>query len=306
MKNKFYIILLSLIFFLNTLNASENKILFKIDNEIITSVDILNEINYLNSLNREIQELENEKIYEIAKNSLIREKIKELILIEKFNKIEINEKDFEDLIISTYVGQGFNTIDKINEYLKNYNLDSAQLKKKITINAIWNQMIFNQFSKNVKIDLKRIKENLLSNNKQKEFFLSEIVFTLNEKDNLLEKFNQIQNSISEKGFSNSALIYSVSDTSNKGGELGWISENSISDKIKKELIKINDNEYTKPIIIPGGFLILKIHESRMIEKEIKIDDEIEKIVRLKTNEQLNQFSNIFLNKLKKNIIINEL
>ena len=306
MKNKFYIILLSLIFFLNTLNASENKILFKIDNEIITSVDILNEINYLNSLNREIQELENEKIYEIAKNSLIREKIKELILIEKFNKIEINEKDFEDLIISTYVGQGLNTIDKINEYLKNYNLDSAQLKKKITINTIWNQMIFNQFSKNVKIDLKRIKENLLSNNKQKEFFLSEIVFTLNEKDNLLEKFNQIQNSISEKGFSNSALIYSVSDTSNKGGELGWISENSISDKIKKELIKINDNEYTKPIIIPGGFLILKIHESRMIEKEIKIDDEIEKIVRLKTNEQLNQFSNIFLNKLKKNIIINEL
>ena len=306
MKNKVYIILFTLVFFFNNLSASENKILFKIDNEIITTVDILNEINYLNSINNNLEELEKDKIFEIAKNSLIRDKIKELVLLENFNLAEINEKDFENLIISNYASKGFNTIDNVNEYLRNYNLDSSKLKKKISINAIWNQMIFEKFSKNIQIDLEKIKEDLLSNNQQKEFFLSEIVFTLNENENLLEKFSLIQESISEKGFSNSALLYSISDTSNKGGELGWISESSINEKIKKELIKINDNEITKPIIIPGGFLILKIKESRMVEKEIKIDEELKKIVRIKTNEQLNQFSNMYLNKLKKNIIINEL
>tara|TARA_B100000963_G_scaffold344933_1_gene348291 strand:- start:2407 stop:3327 length:921 start_codon:yes stop_codon:yes gene_type:complete len=306
MKNKVYIILFTLVFFFNNLSASENKILFKIDNEIITTVDILNEINYLNSINNNLEELEKDKIFEIAKNSLIRDKIKELVLLENFNLAEINEKDFENLIISNYASKGLNTIDNVNEYLRNYNLDSSKLKKKISINAIWNQMIFEKFSKNIQIDLEKIKEDLLSNNQQKEFFLSEIVFTLNENENLLEKFSLIQESISEKGFSNSALLYSISDTSNKGGELGWISESSINEKIKKELIKINDNEITKPIIIPGGFLILKIKESRMVEKEIKIDEELKKIVRIKTNEQLNQFSNMYLNKLKKNIIINEL
>ena len=306
MKNKVYIILFTLVFFFNNLSASENKILFKIDNEIITTVDILNEINYLNSINNNLEELEKDKIFEIAKNSLIRDKIKELVLLENFNLAEINEKDFENLIISNYASKGLNTIDNVNEYLRNYNLDSSKLKKKISINAIWNQMIFEKFSKNIQIDLEKIKEDLLSNNQQKEFFLSEIVFTLNENENLLEKFSLIQESISEKGFSNSALLYSISDTSNKGGELGWISESSINEKIKKELIKINDNEITKPIIIPGGFLILKIKESRMVEKEIKIDEELKKIVRIKTNEQLNQFSNIYLKKLKKNVQIDEI
>ena len=74
------IILILLVLFLNIKSsyAIENKIIVRVNNEIVTSIDILNEINYLKLLNPQIQELNNEKLFEISKNSLIREKIKNI------------------------------------------------------------------------------------------------------------------------------------------------------------------------------------------------------------------------------------
>jgi len=102
------------------------------------------------------------------------------------------------------------------------------------------------------------------------------------------------------------LIYSISETSTSGGDIGWVSENSINKKILKKIIEININNFTEPLVVPGGYLILKVNEKRVAKKDIKIEDELEKIIGIKTNEQLNQFSNIYLNKIKKDIIINEL
>jgi len=116
----------------------------------------------------------------------------------------------------------------------------------------------------------------------------------------------LEKEIKEKGFSQTALLYSISDTANKGGKLGWVNETIMSSKIKDELKKIEVGNYTKPIVIPGGFLILKIDDIREVEKNFDLDTEINKIVNKKTNEQLNQFSNIYFNKIKKDILINEL
>ena len=72
------------IFFLNQSIAIENKILFKVNNQIITTIDVLNEINYLSLINSDFQKLDKQKIYEVSKNSLIREKIKEIDLKKQF------------------------------------------------------------------------------------------------------------------------------------------------------------------------------------------------------------------------------
>ena len=61
-----------------------------------------------------------------------------------------------------------------------------------------------------------------------------------------------------------------------------------------------------PIVIPGGFLILKIENTREIDVEFDLEQEIQNIIKKKTNEQLNQLSNIYFNKIKKNIEVNEL
>ena len=135
--------------------------------------------------------------------------------------------------------------------------------------------------------------------------LYEILFNLNKKEELDEKFNLIKDKIINSNFSEAALIYSVSDTALKGGELGWINENAMSKKIREALQNVNRGNFSNPILIPGGFLILKIKDIREIKNKINQNEEVEKIINKKTNEQLNQFSNIFFNKVQKDIIINE-
>ena len=139
-----------------------------------------------------------------------------------------------------------------------------------------------------------------------ELNLMEIVFDLKEKQKVDEKFSIIKKAIQENGFENTALIYSISETSTSGGNIGWVSENSINKKILNELKKINVSDITNPLVIPGGYLVLRLNEKRITKRNIQVDEELQKIIQKKTNEQLNQFSNIFLNKIKKDIVINEL
>ncbi len=300
-----YFILIILVIF-GKAYGIENKILFKIDNKIITSIDISNEINYLTSLNKNILELENEKIFEIAKNSLIKEKMKEIELLKVVKEIDINETDFNNLILPLYIKNGINSIDELKQYFILNTIDIKVVKRKIAINAIWNQMIYQKFSQNLNINREEIRKDLLQNDKQKEFLLSEILFELKENEKVSEKFELIKNTIYEKGFIDAAMIYSISDTSKTGGELGWIKEKSINPKIMKKVLSLNEGEFSNPITLPGGFLILKVNQIRESSIELDIENEIEKIVKGKINAQLNQFSNIYLNKIRKDIVINEL
>ncbi len=286
--------------------ASENKILLKVNNELITTIDILNEINYLKSINEDINNLENKKIIEIARNSLIKDKIKKIVLMPIIKKMEISDDDFKRILISNYSNTGFTKIDEISEHLEKYNIRPKLIRNKMTINAIWSQFIYDKYSKNIKIDIDKLRQDILTNESQTEYLLSEIVFDLKEKQTINEKFNIIKNAIKENGFANSALIYSISETSSSGGNIGWVSENSINKKILKKIMKIDINNFTEPLVIPGGYLILKVNEKRIAKKDIRLEDELKKIIEIKTNKQLNQFSNIFLSKIKKNIIINEL
>ena len=304
------IIILIIIFFSTLIRYStlayENKILLKINNEIITTVDILDEISYLKSLNKNIDNLDNEKIFTIARNSLIKYKIKEIALKQIVQKIEIKDEEYNRILISTYSNAGYTNINELLTYLKNFGIKPDFIRNKMTINAIWNQFIYDKYSNNIKIDYDKLKDDILKNENQNEYLLSEIVFNLKDNQTLNEKFEIIKAAIEKNGFENSALIYSISETSKNGGNIGWISENSINKKILEKISTINVNEYTDPMIIPGGYLILKLKEKKISKRNLDIDEELNKIVRSKTNEILNQFSNIFLNKFKKDVIINEL
>jgi peptidyl-prolyl cis-trans isomerase SurA len=298
-------IIFSIVFFSISL-AVENKILFKVNNEIITSIDILTELKYLGIINKDLKKTTNNQAFEIAKRSLIREKIKEIELKKLLKEIEVEEKFLNNLLIDYFRSINIKTILEFEKFFLSQDIDPNLIKKKISIEILWNQLIYSKFKQNVKIDRKSIQDELLNNVKKREFLLSEILFNINESEKLKDKIILLKKEIKEKGFSQTALSYSISDTSNKGGKLGWVSETILSQKIKNEIKKIKVGNYTSPIVIPGGFLIIKIEDIREKDNSSDLNNEIEKIIKDKTNEQLNQFSNIYFNKIKKDIVINEL
>ena len=298
------LISLSCFFIFSNAATFENKILFKVNNEIITSLDLLDEIEYIQLLNKQLVKLENEKIFEIAKNSAIREKIKIIELSKFFETLEVEEK-YLDLLLEEFKKKlNIKTDKQFNDVINASDLSVKKIEEKIQIEILWNQLIINKFSKDIKIDKDKIKENILENNLQKEYLLSEIVFNL-DNENLEKKFDLIKKEISNSGFENAASIYSVSNTSNNGGKLGWIKINSLNKKIKKEILETQIKNYTNPIVIPGGFLILKIEDERETNIVNDIEKEIEIISREIANKQLNQFANIYFNKIKKEVQIDE-
>ena len=293
-----------IILFFNQSNALENKILLKINNEIISTIDLYNETKYLSLLNKDLINLEKNKIFEISKNSLIREKIKEIEILKNYKKLDLDEKYLDQIMNNYSKKMGFENVKKFRKNIEINGLDFETIQNKIKIELYWNQLIVKKFLKDVKIDKNKIKEELAKNLTQKELLLSEIVFNIDTKSNLEKKLEFIQKDIKTKGFSNAALIHGISDTANNGGKLGWIKLSSLNTKIKNELKNIKVGDISNPIVVPGGFLILKIVDQRDVKNNLDINKAIELAVNEKTNEQLNKLSIVYYNKIKKDIQIN--
>ena len=301
----FFYILIFLITNISFSNSLENKILIKVNNEIITTTDILNEINYLYIVNSEASKLKKNLIIEIAKNNLIKNKIKSIELLKKTKEVKINDEYLNNLITKNFENYGFNNLEQYIKYLNNNDVNFEKVKEKITLDIIWRQYIYQKYKNKIKINKELIRKNV-NEEKIKIFYLSEILFNVKKNENMDKKLLEIENSILKKGFKNTAAIYSISDTSSNGGDIGWIKASAISSRILNELNLITTGNYTKPIKVVSGFIILKINNYKEEKKNIDVEKEIDRITNIKINEQLKQFSNIYMEKLRKDVIINEL
>lgn len=307
----YYLFLLSLIFkiFFFSINVSvaiENRILLKINNQIITAVDINTEIKYLKIINEDFNKLNDSQIIEISKKSLIREIIKTIELKDKMKELELDDDILNSVLLDYFGKFGVNSVNNLNNFFLEKNIDFNLIKRKVTVEILWNQYIYAKFINKVKINQDKIRKELINNNFQREFELSEILFNLNTEEKLEEKFILIKKDIDKNGFSQAALAHSLSKTSSNGGNLGWINETVLSTKIKEKIQTTLVGNYTNPIVTPGGFLIIKVGNIRKVKKDLDLNDQLEIIVKKKTNQQLNQYSNVYFNKVKKNIVINEL
>ncbi len=311
MKKKYYTLIFLIFFFKHTLiESSFSKVEIKvfINDEIITNIDIKKEAEYLKVLNPSLNQINENKISEISKNSLINEIIKKKE-ISRFVKIESVENEFlEDYFKNLYTRLNYNNeIDFENNLnLKNsYNVN--EVRNKLNIELFWNELIYNKYNKLVKIDKELLLDKIekMKKENQVEYLLSEIVFTKKKDEKLENQLNQILLSIDDIGFKNTANIYSISDSSKFGGELEWINKNSLSKKILKKLSNLKIGEITDLIDLGNSFLILKINDIRTNMIEIDKELEMQKLIKVETNNQLNKFSRIFFNKSKINYSISE-
>ena len=305
-KLKIFFILIVLFNINKQIHANVIEIKVKIQNEIITNLDIENEKRYLFFLNPRLQELEITKIDNIAKESLITEIIKTKEL-EKFFNFNENKKLINIVEKNLFLKKNIKNKDEFLNILKKINLDYETIKIKLYIEALWNQFIFQKYSENVIINKNQLKNNILDqiNKEEKKFSynLSEIFFEESIDNNFDQTFSKINESIKEIGFENTANIYSTSNTSKKGGLIGWVNELQLSSKIRDQIKILDVNEITKPIKLNNGFILIKLNNKKEFNQKIDLDEQLKRLINSETNRQLNNFSNIHFKKLKKNLDI---
>ena len=307
MLKKILILLLVQLSLISKLSSSENiTIVGKIANEIITSYDVKKETSYLQILNSNLSNLDDKKIFEIGKNSLLNELIKKKEL-EKFFDFKNKNPFLEQIFQNFYKDLDLENENEFKKYLSNKKTYSAnEIREKLKIEIMWNQLIYELYNRQVSVDenelLKRINN---EKNVINEYLLYEIFFRIENSENLNEKKEKILSSISDVGFNNTANLYSISESSSYGGKIGWVKETNLSEIIKVELEKIDIGQHSKVVQIGNNFLILKIEDKRSLNKTIDKKARFEELKKFEVNRQLNLYSNIHFNKIKINYSLNE-
>ena len=308
MKKFFFKIYIILILNLIPLKSvyCEVFIVAKVNQEIITNIDLDFEKRYLVSLNPNLNKLDQNRITEYAKNSLINERIKR-IEIEKRFKIIPNETLLSKVIGDIYSSIGISSLSEFKNYLLQNEVDIEKVKEKISIEIAWNDLIIKTFNDEIEIDQNLMIKEIEKFNEKKvdNLLLSEIIFTINEKKEFKLKYKDIIESINEIGFEETARIHSLSDSKKKGGNLGWIYKNQLSKEIKDEINKINIGDFTKPIVTSGGFLILKLNDVKVENIKIDKDTQLKKMIEFERERQFTRFSTLYYKRIYNSAVIDE-
>ena len=277
------------------------EIIFKIEEHIITNIDIENEIKFLIFLNPRLEGLNKNQIKQISKNSLKNRKIKEIELV-KF--IDLKKENIGDNFIENFLSNSKLSKDQLLDQLNKVDLPYEFFEYNFIVDNVWRQFVYNKFKSQVKINLEDLKKQITSQNtKIEELNLSEILFENKLNKNFNDLKSKIYSEIKKSGFEAAASIYSIAESKNFGGNLGWIKSNQISKEIYDQIN--SGKKITNPIKTNNGFLIIKVNDRREINQEINFDEELKKIINIETEKQLNKLGYIYFNKIKKRIFISE-
>ena len=267
------------------ISANEVKILLKVKNEIITNIDVQNEMRYLSALNNEVLTLDENTFYKLAKDSVIKERIKKNELIKYYDISKILEA-YNDIFENFYKKMGYENENAFQNYLNNYDLKTEEIREKIKIETLWNELIYAKYASKININKEEIKAKIKKNSynkKSNEYSLSEIVFNIDLANELNERYEVINKSIKNIGFKNTANIHSLSDTAKLGGQIGWINENQLSKKIIDKIKSLKIGQWSTPLKISNGFLILKVNDKKISNVNIDMGEELKKAVNYDTN-----------------------
>lgn len=296
------IIFFILLLYPNFSVSEEVNIVAKVDNEIITNIDVQNQIKFLLIINNKLNELSKSQLLELSKKTLIKEEIKKKE-INKYFQIKKSPNLGEKLVQEKYLSLGFSKKIEFTQFLKAQKISYEFFKNKLFLDKLWNTLIFEKFQNRVRIDKNKLRikiinysNNLKNNN---EFNLSEILFSS------LSEFNKINDFINKYGFENAAIKFSISDTSSLGGKIGWINPRNLNAELKNKIMNINVGQITEPLKISNGYIILKLNSSRKIKTKVNIEEELNKLINYERNQQLNRYSMNYFNRIEKNTSIYE-
>ena len=309
MLNKKTIILVLIFFLINNFSYSKInlQIIMKINDQILTTYDLEKEIKYLLALNPKLKEINENDLSKLAKRSMIKEIIRKSEIL-KYKELDLKNNQINNVLESIIRNLNFSDQSQFENYLRNFDISLDDIRKKIEIENEWKNLIYAKYSKNIKIDKKKLINKIEKASKEEfslEYNLSEIFFTKKQNVSVKEYSKKILESIEINGFENTANLYSIADSSKAGGKIGWVKKNNLSSEINRELENLKINSYSNPIKIGNNYLILRINDIKEVAIEFDKQKELDRMVVNETSKQLDKFSNIFYNKIKLNSTISE-
>ena len=279
----------------------------KVNDQIITTYDLEKEINYLLALNPRLKEISENDLSRLAKRSMIKEIIRKSEIL-KYKQLDLKNSQINNVLENIIQNLNFSDLSQFESYLVGFDISIDDIKEKIEIENEWKNLIYAKYSKNIKIDKKKLINKIEKTSKEEfslEYNLSEIVFSNKQNVSIKEFSKKIVESIKINGFENTANLYSIADSSKAGGKIGWVKKNNLSLEINRELEDLKINSYSNPIKIGNNYLILKINDMKEVAIKFDKQKELDRMIVSETSKQLDKFSNIFYNKIKLNSTISE-
>ena len=254
-------------------------------------------------MNPNLSNLTNSQVDKISSDSLKNRIIKE---IELKNYYDLTKKDIALVYIDNFIlNNNYNNKDDLIKQLSQFGLKYKYFEKRIVIDNLWREFIFNKFKSKINVDIKILKKKIKNQKSEiEELNLSEILFEVGANEDFDNLVKKIYLEIDKSGFEAAASIFSLSDSKNFGGKLGWIESSQISGEIYSKIQSAES--LSEPIKTNNGYLILKINERRKIKKEINPEKELKKLINIETEKELNKLGYIYFNKIKKRTFVSEI
>lgn len=304
---KFFLILLFLLFnsFASLFCEINDKILMKVENNIVTNYEFKNKVLRLLMLSD--TEVNQQNINLIKKSAL------DFLLILELKKIELSKYPIKinQKQLDTYISKiSASNINELKKKFTQNNIDYDLYVEEVETELKWQNLIYSKYSNKINIDESilnaEIKKALDNQETIKEFNLSEIEISLESLDeNLIKKKKyEIKELINYQGFEKVAMTHSISLSSSNKGNLGWINSKSLSKEILDIVKKMSVGSISEPILQQNNLIFLKLNKKRFTDpKEINKEALKERILNKKKNELFNLYSRSYLSKLKNNSLI---
>ena len=303
--NKIIIIVILSIFYLTHSNAVIKDGLFAtVGNKAVTQSDIMDEIKVILILSAQsFSEDKRAQLERMAIQSTIKRHVKE-IEIEKFPTLTFNPTDLENRIKE--IADRINiSVDELEIRCTVNEIDFSIVTDQIKIELLWNSLIYEMYKDRLTINQKEIDEQLsLMNKDMYEYLLSEIIIKSSANNNIETEVKNLKKKIENEGFEDAAINSSISDTAIRGGDLGWIAENTIINRFKSQIINTQVGNISEPILLEGNILIYKVRGKRKIKITENYEDKKKQLINIEKNKILNMHSTSHLENLKRNITIN--
>ena len=305
-KKIILLILIPLLFAEKTNAEISDSIFMSIGDKPITKSDIVNEIKIILILNNEsYTDDKKEQLHEVAVKSVVKRNIK-LIEVERHNFLRYNEEDFQKELLRL-ASNLYVDVETLKNICASNDLDFSIIEDQIKVELHWNTLIFELYKNSLQIDPEQIEERLkLFQDKKKieEYLISEIVINKVPDNEIELKIEEIKNKIKIDGFESTDKNLSISESSIKGGDLGWGNEDIISEKIKSKLVNTPVGEISSPIIVSEGILFFKVRDKREVNTNLSLEELKDKLVHSEKTRILNMHSLSHYDKVRRSVSIN--